>query len=104
MMAPERSIKKCSEKAGMKPSDYELHEINEAFSSAAIALTRALELDPERINVNGGAVALGHPIGASGGIITTKLLYELKRTGGKYGLATMCIGGGQGIAAIFERL
>ena len=79
-------------------------ESNEAFAVQAMTVTKGLGLDPAKVNPNGGAVALGHPIGATGAILTVKCLYELQRTGGKYGLVTMCIGGGQGIAAIFERL
>ena len=79
-------------------------ESNEAFAAQACAVTAELKLDPAKVNPNGGAVAIGHPIGASGAIITTKLLYELKRTGGRYGAATMCIGGGQGIALIVENV
>jgi acetyl-CoA C-acetyltransferase len=79
-------------------------ESNEAFAAQAIAVSRGLDLDLTKVNVNGGAIALGHPIGASGAVIATKALYELERTGGRYALVTMCIGGGQGIAAIFERL
>ena len=104
MMAPERSIKKCSEKAGMKPTDYELHEINEAFSSAAVALTRALELDPGRINVNGGAVALGHPIGASGARILVTLLHAMKQKDAATGMASLCLGGGNAVSLAVERV
>ena len=104
MMAPERSIKKCSEKAAMKPTDYELHEINEAFSSAAVALTRALELDPGRINVNGGAVALGHPIGASGARILVTLLHAMKQKDAATGMASLCLGGGNAVSLAVERV
>jgi acetyl-CoA C-acetyltransferase len=79
-------------------------ESNEAFAAQSITVARGLELDPAKTNPNGGAIALGHPVGASGAFIVTKLLYELQRTGGKYGMATMCIGGGQGITTIYERL
>ncbi len=79
-------------------------EINEAFAAQAIACMRELEFDPERTNANGGAIALGHPLGASGARIATTLLYELQRRKGRYGLATMCIGVGQGIATVFERV
>ena len=79
-------------------------ESNEAFAAQAITVSRGLELDPAKTNPNGGAIALGHPIGCSGAFIATKALYELQRTGGRYALVTMCIGGGQGIAAVFERL
>ena len=78
-------------------------ESNEAFAVQAMAVTGDLSLDPDKVNPNGGAVALGHPIGATGAILTVKALYELQRTGKRYALVTMCIGGGQGIAAIFER-
>ena len=79
-------------------------ESNEAFAAQAIAVARGLELDMKKINPNGGAIALGHPIGASGAVLAVKAIYELHRTGGRYALVTMCIGGGQGIAAVFERL
>ncbi|GAB98103.1 acetyl-CoA C-acetyltransferase [Kineosphaera limosa] len=91
-------------KAGMTLDQMEVIESNEAFAAQAIAVSRGLEFDLAKVNPNGGAIALGHPIGASGAVIATKLLHELKRVGGKYGLATMCIGGGQGIAVIFEML
>ena len=77
-------------------------EANEAFAAQACAVTRELGLDPAKVNPNGSGISLGHPIGATGAIILTKLIYELRRTGGRYGLATMCIGGGQGIAVIIE--
>jgi acetyl-CoA C-acetyltransferase len=79
-------------------------ESNEAFAAQALAVTKGLGLDPAKTNVNGGAIALGHPVGASGAVIATKALHELHRVSGKYALVTMCIGGGQGIAAVFERL
>jgi acetyl-CoA C-acetyltransferase len=79
-------------------------EANEAFAAQALAVSRQLELDPAKVNPNGSGISLGHPVGATGAIITVKALYELQRTGGRYALVTMCIGGGQGIAAIFERL
>ncbi len=91
-------------KAGLTLDQIDVIESNEAFAAQAIAVSRGLGLDPAKTNVNGGAIALGHPIGASGAVIATKALYELQRTGGRYALVTMCIGGGQGIAAIFERL
>ena len=90
-------------KTGLTVNDLDVIEANEAFAAQAIAVARGLELDMSKTNPNGGAIALGHPIGCSGAFIATKLVYELHRTGGRYGLATMCIGGGQGIAAIFER-
>ncbi len=91
-------------KAGLTLDQIDVIESNEAFAAQAIAVTRGLGLDPAKTNVNGGAIALGHPIGASGAVIATKALYELQRTGGRYALVTMCIGGGQGIAVIFERI
>ena len=89
-------------RANLSISDMDVIESNEAFAAQALAVAKELDLPDDKTNPNGGAIALGHPIGASGGIILTKALYELKRTGGKYGLITMCIGGGQGIAMIVE--
>jgi acetyl-CoA C-acetyltransferase len=91
-------------KAGLSIDQLDVVESNEAFAAQAIAVSRALELNAAKTNPNGGAIALGHPIGCSGAFIATKAIYELHRTGGRYALVTMCIGGGQGIAAIFERL
>jgi acetyl-CoA C-acetyltransferase len=101
---PIPATKLALKKAGLNLSQMDVIEANEAFAAQAIAVARGLELDMSKTNVNGGAIALGHPIGCSGAFIATKLVYELHRTGGRYGLATMCIGGGQGIAVIFERL
>jgi len=101
---PIPATKLALKKAGLTLDQMDVIESNEAFAAQAIAVTRGLELDMSKTNVNGGAIALGHPIGCSGAFIATKLVYELHRSGGKYGLVTMCIGGGQGIAAIFERL
>ena len=103
-LGPIPAVKKVFEKAGLKPADMDVVESNEAFAVQAMAVTKDLGLDPARVNPNGGAVALGHPIGATGCILTVKALYELQRTQKRYALVTMCIGGGQGIAAIFERL
>jgi acetyl-CoA C-acetyltransferase len=103
-LGPIPAVKRVFEKAGLKPADMDVVESNEAFASQAMAVTKDLGLDPAKVNPNGGAVALGHPIGATGAILTVKALYELERTGKRYALVTMCIGGGQGIAAIFERL
>src|SRR6478672_6878493 len=102
-LGPIPAVKRVFEKAGLKPSDMDVIESNEAFAVQAMAVTRDLGLDPAKVNPNGGAVALGHPIGATGAILTVKALYELERIKGRYALVTMCIGGGQGIAAIFER-
>ena len=103
-LGPIPAVRRVFEKAGLKPADMDVIESNEAFAVQAMAVTRDLGLDPAKVNPNGGAVALGHPIGATGCILTVKALYELERTHKRYGLVTMCIGGGQGIAAIFERL
>lgn len=92
------------QKAGLTLQQMDVIEANEAFAAQALAVMRGLGLDPAKTNPNGGAIALGHPVGCSGAFITTKALHELQRTGGRYALVTMCIGGGQGIAAIFERL
>ena len=102
-LGPIPAVKRVFEKAGLKPSDMDVVESNEAFAVQAMAVTKDLGLDPAKVNPNGGAVALGHPIGATGAILTVKALYELERTQKRYALVTMCIGGGQGIAAIFER-
>ncbi len=103
-MGPVPAVRKVLAKAGMSFAQIDLVELNEAFASQALASIRELGLDMEKVNVNGGAIALGHPIAATGAILAAKLLYELRRTGGRYGIVTACIGGGQGIAAIFERL
>ncbi|WP_017728778.1 thiolase family protein [Halalkalibacterium ligniniphilum] len=100
--APAPAVKKLINKSAVSLHDVDLIELNEAFAAQSLAVIRDLELDPEKVNVNGGAIALGHPIGASGAIITVKLLAELKRRGLKRGISTMCIGGGQGIATLFE--
>ena len=103
-LGPIPAVRKVFEKAGLKPSDMDVIESNEAFAAQAMAVTKDLGLDPAKVNPNGGAVALGHPIGATGALLTVKALSELERTNKRYALVTMCIGGGQGIAAIFERL
>jgi acetyl-CoA C-acetyltransferase len=102
-LGPIPAVKRVFEKSGLKPADMDVIESNEAFAAQAMAVTKDLGLDPAKVNPNGGAVALGHPIGATGAILTVKALYELERTQKRYALVTMCIGGGQGIAAIFER-
>ncbi|MDC0457339.1 beta-ketothiolase BktB [Alphaproteobacteria bacterium] len=103
-MGPVPATKMALNKAGLEVSDLDLIESNEAFAAQACAVNKQLGLDPEKVNVNGGAIALGHPVGATGAIIMTKLIYELRKRNGRYGLATMCIGGGQGIAVIIEAL
>lgn len=104
MMAPEVSINKLAGKLGIQPGGFDLHEINEAFSAAACALTRVLELDAEKVNVNGGAVALGHPIGASGARILTTLLHAMGQRSAKTGMASLCLGGGNAVSLAVEAL
>ena len=103
-LGPVTAVQNALRKAGLKLSDMDVIESNEAFAAQALGVSRELGMDGAKVNPNGGAVALGHPIGATGAILMVKCLYELQRTGKKYGLITMCIGGGQGIAAIIERL
>jgi acetyl-CoA C-acetyltransferase len=102
--APAPATRKALAKAGLSLADIDLFEINEAFASQSVAVVRDLGLPKEKVNVNGGAIALGHPVGATGAILVVKLMNELKRRGAKYGVVTMCIGGGQGIATVFENL
>lgn len=99
---PVYAIQRAMKKAGLTVADIDLVELNEAFAAQAVAVVRDADLDWAKTNVNGGAIALGHPIGATGAVLTVKLLYELERRGARYGLVSMCIGGGQGIAAVFE--
>ncbi|MGE0228387.1 MAG: acetyl-CoA C-acyltransferase [Dehalococcoidia bacterium] len=101
---PIPAIEKALAKAGLTVSDIDTIELNEAFAAVAAACSTALGLPLDKTNPNGGAIALGHPVGASGAILTVKMMHELERTGGRYGLVSLCIGGGQGIASIFERL
>jgi acetyl-CoA C-acetyltransferase len=101
---PIPAIRKVLAKAEMTLDQIDCIELNEAFASVACACSSELQLDPEKTNPNGGAIALGHPVGATGSILTVKLMYELERTGGRFGIVSLCIGGGQGIATIFERL
>lgn len=101
---PIPAVKLALQRAGLTLNDIDVIESNEAFAAQSLGVCRGLDLDVARTNPNGGAIALGHPLGASGAIITVKCLYELQRTQKRYGLATMCIGGGQGIAVVFERL
>ena len=102
-IGPVPAVRKLLERAGVDASDLDLVELNEAFASQSLAVIRELGLDPERVNVNGGAIALGHPLGMSGARLVVSLLHELRRRGGRYGLATLCVGVGQGQAALFER-
>jgi len=103
-LGPIPAVQNAMKKAGLKVADMDVIESNEAFAAQACAVAKDLGFDPKKTNPNGGAVALGHPVGATGCLISVKALYELQRIGGKYALVTMCIGGGQGIAAIYERL
>ncbi|GAP37191.1 acetyl-CoA C-acyltransferase family protein [Piscinibacter sakaiensis] len=102
-LGPVPATRIALQRAGLKVSDLDVVEANEAFAAQACAVSKLLDLDPAKVNPNGSGISLGHPVGATGAIITTKALYELQRTGGRYALVTMCIGGGQGIAAILER-
>jgi acetyl-CoA C-acetyltransferase len=103
-LGPVSAVKRALAKAGLTIGDMDVVESNEAFAAQALGVTKQTGMDAKKVNPNGGAVALGHPIGATGAILTVKAMYELHRTGGRYGLITMCIGGGQGIAAIIERI
>ncbi|MEL7215623.1 MAG: acetyl-CoA C-acyltransferase family protein [Pseudomonadota bacterium] len=103
-IGPIPAVETLMKRTGLTASDFDVIESNEAFAAQACAVTQGLGLDPAKVNPNGGAIALGHPVGATGAIITVKALYELERIGGRYGLITMCIGGGQGIAIAIERL
>jgi acetyl-CoA acetyltransferase len=102
-IGPVPAVRLALKRAGLAVRDLDLVELNEAFAAQSLACIRELELDAAKVNVHGGAIALGHPLGASGARILTTLLHALKRRGGRYGLATMCIGVGQGIALIVER-
>jgi acetyl-CoA C-acetyltransferase len=102
-IGPAPAVRQLMEKTGVSIEDVDIWEANEAFAAQALSVTKELGLDPEKVNPNGSGISLGHPIGATGALITVKALYELQRTGGRYAVCTMCIGGGQGIAALFER-
>ena len=102
-IGPVPAVRKLLERTGIDVGDIDLVELNEAFASQSLVVIRELGLDPERVNVNGGAIAIGHPLGMSGARLVVTLLHELRRRGGKYGLATLCVGVGQGQAALFER-
>jgi acetyl-CoA C-acetyltransferase len=103
-IGPVPAVKSLLEKTGLAISDIDVFEVNEAFAAQALAVVRDLDLPMDRTNVNGSGISLGHPIGATGCIVSVKAIHELQRVGGRYALVTMCIGGGQGIAAIYERL
>ncbi len=103
-VGPIKAIPRVLERTGLTLKDIDLIELNEAFASQSLAIIRTLELDPEKVNVNGGAIALGHPLGCTGAKLTVSLINEMKRRGSRYGMVTMCIGGGMGAAGIFENL
>jgi acetyl-CoA acetyltransferase family protein len=103
-IGPIPAVRKALERAGVEVADLDLVELNEAFASQSLVVIRELGLDPEKVNVNGGAIALGHPLGMTGARLVVTLLHELRRRGGRYGLATLCVGVGQGQAALFERV
>jgi acetyl-CoA C-acetyltransferase len=103
-IGPIPAVERLMARTGLSAGDFDVIESNEAFAAQALAVSAGLGLDPARVNPNGGAIALGHPVGATGAILAVKALHELERTGGRYGLVTMCIGGGQGIAIALERL
>ena len=104
LVAPINSIPKVLKKAGLKVADIDLHEINEAFATSSVAIIKELGIDPERVNVNGGAVALGHPIGCSGARVLTTLIYSLKNRQKRYGMASLCLGGGEAVSMVIENL
>ena len=97
-------MRRLLERTGLQAADFDVIESNEAFAAQACYVSRELDLDPARVNPNGGAIALGHPVGATGAVLATKAIYELQRVRGRYGLMTMCIGGGQGIAVVIENM
>ena len=101
-LGPIPATRKALARAGLAIGDLDVIELNEAFASQSLACIRELDFDPAKVNPNGGAIALGYPLGCSGARISTTLLHELKRRGGKHGLATMCVGVGQGVATLFE--
>ena len=103
-IGPVPAVEKLLARTGLTVEDFDVVESNEAFAAQALAVNKGLGLDAAKVNPNGGAIALGHPVGATGAIITVKALHELERTGGRKGLITMCIGGGQGIAIAIERI
>jgi acetyl-CoA acyltransferase len=103
-IGPITAIPKALKRAGLSLDEIGLIELNEAFASQVLAIIRELGLDPERVNVNGGAIALGHPLGCTGAKLTATLLREMKRRKARYGMVTMCVGAGMGAAGIFERL
>jgi acetyl-CoA acyltransferase len=103
-IGPVKAIPKALDKAGLKLADIGMIELNEAFAAQSLAIARELDIDPERLNVNGGAIALGHPLGCTGAKLSVQLLNEMRRNNQKYGMVTACVGGGQGVAGIYELL
>ncbi len=103
-MGPIKAVPKVMKQTGMKVSDIDVIELNEAFASQSLAVMRELDMDPSKVNPNGGAISLGHPLGCTGGKLTVQVMHELERTNKKYGMVTACVGGGQGVAGIFESL
>ena len=103
-VGPVPAIRKVLRQTGLTLDDIDLVELNEAFASQVLACLRELPIDPGRLNVNGGAIALGHPLGCTGAKLTTSLVYEMRRRQARYGMVTMCVGGGMGAAGVFERL
>ena len=103
-IGPIEAVPKALKQAGLKLADIDLIELNEAFASQSLAVIRTLDLDEAKVNVNGGAIALGHPLGCTGAKLTATILGEMKRRNARYGLVTMCVGGGMGAAGIFERM
>jgi len=103
-VGPVPAIRKALKQAGLTLDQIDLIELNEAFAAQVLACLKELPIDPDRLNVNGGAIALGHPLGCTGAKLTTTLLYEMKRRNARYGMVTMCVGGGMGAAGIFERV
>ena len=101
---PIPAVKKVLARAGMIKEDIDIFELNEAFAAQTLACVRELGLDLDKVNPHGGAIAMGHPIGASGALLTVKLMYHMQKSGAKYGLETLCIGGGMGLAVIYERI
>ena len=103
-IGPVEAVPRALKQAGMNISDIDLVELNEAFASQSLAVINTLELDPEKVNINGGAIALGHPLGCTGAKLTIQITNDMKRLNKKYGIVTACVGGGQGIAGIIENL
>ncbi len=103
-LGPVPAVRKAVTRAGLALADVDLFELNEAFAVQALAVMQDLGVDPARVNIGGGAVALGHPIGASGARVLVSLIHHLRRTGGRYGVASLCVGGGMGVAVVVERM